>query len=263
MVGQQLSEMRSWAWAASAAIGTSHLRTGDELEDVVFAFELKTPLAKSVFCGIVSDGAGSAKYGGKGAALVCRTISLEMRKYFRNNDFLPNREIVESWIDLLRDRIFLAAQKRSCTPRDFAATLVAVASFGEQSLVFHVGDGAVALKSASQNFWFVPSWPSNGEFASTTYFVTDEILDNLLFHVITDPISSLVLFSDGIERLALDFSAQTPFAPFCDAMCSPLVNSSEVGKNRVLSKMLSEYLNSEKVNSRTDDDKSLIIAVAK
>jgi hypothetical protein len=40
--------------------------------------------------------------------------------------------------------------------------------------VIHVGDGACAVRLNNARSWLVPSWPAQGEYASTTYFVTDD-----------------------------------------------------------------------------------------
>ena len=71
------------------------------------------------------------------------------------------------------------------------------------------------------------------------------------------------MFTDGIERIALDFSNNTPYQPFFNRMIGPLLESQNFGKDQNLSKHLSNFLNSENVNSRTDDDKTLILAALK
>ena len=54
-------------------------------------------------------------------------------------------------------------------------------------------------------------------------------------------------------------ATQTPFARFFSTMAAPLPK--EPGKAHTLSGQLKAYLDSEAVNSRTDDDKTLVMAV--
>ncbi len=262
MAGQRLGDMGRWAWAAAAVKGTSHIKTGTRLQDAYCAFEVEKNTG-NVFCGMISDGAGSAKFGGEGASILCRTLTLELRKYFQNAINLPSRENYEVWIDQVRDLIFIAAKNRGLVPRDFAATLVCVVSNGLQSTVIHIGDGCAVFRDASDDSWFAPSWPNQGEFASTTYFITDENLTELRIESVLTPITSVAIFSDGIERLALDFSSKVPHAGFFDQMFRPFSDYDQGGKNAKLSSALKSYLDSDLINSRTDDDKSLILAAIK
>ena len=262
MAGQPLDDMARWAWASAGVKGTSHVKTGVRLQDSFCNFEVEKNTG-NVFCGMVSDGAGSALFGGEGASLVCRTLSVEIRKYLRSANGLPTRENYELWIDQVRDRIFLAAKIRNLTPRDFAATLVCVVSNGSESTVIHIGDGCAVFQNSENKSWLTPSWPNQGEFASTTYFITDEDLKELRVESVFSPVSSIAIFTDGLERLALDFGEKTPFAGFLDQMSRPLQGSDQFGKDANLSVALKKYLDGDAINSRTDDDKSLILAVKK
>jgi hypothetical protein len=68
------------------------------------------------------------------------------------------------------------------------------------------------------------------------------------------------LFTDGIERLALNFAAIEPHTPFFASMTEPVVKGEQVGFNVALSRQLAAYLSSDSINERTDDDKTLILA---
>lgn len=253
--------MTSWTWISAAHKGTSHEKTGVRLQDALTCFSSKYR-KKEVFFAVISDGAGSASHGGEGASLVCRKVSQAARKFFLKHSTLPNNETIQAWVDAARDSIFLAASHRSLTPRDFAATLVCVTSYGAETLIVHIGDGCVVLKDVTLDEWIAPSWPDHGEYASMTTFITDESL-NLRITRHSNSISAIALFSDGLERLALNFTENKPFAGFFDGIVKPLLQSPYLGRNRSLSASLRNYLNSEVINARTDDDKSLILAIAR
>jgi hypothetical protein len=58
-------------------------------------------------------------------------------------------------------------------------------------------------------------------------------------------------------------AAQKPFKPFFDGMIRPIASTQAEGCDQRLSQQLSSYLNSDAVNARTDDDKTLILAVCR
>jgi hypothetical protein len=212
---------------------------------------------------MISDGAGSADLGGEGASLVCRSLMSNARAYLSANRVLPDDEEIRNWFDKTRDLLGAVASRHSREFKDFACTSVFVLSDINQTIVAHVGDGCAVLRDESSGQWIVPSWPYQGEYAATTHFVTDanELQLRIVRH--TADISAFAVFSDGIERLALDFSTRQPSQRFFDKMAAPIAASQQLGRNAKLSLQLKEYLASPAVNARTDDDKSLVIAVRK
>jgi len=206
---------------------------------------------------MVSDGAGSASFGGQGAWITCRTIVEAARKHFAASPEMPSDDQCWSWVDEVRNRIACAANSRATEPRQFAATLVTVIASDTETLILHVGDGAAVLQA--NGGWEAPSWPENGEYASTTFFVTDEPVARL--RITRAPRAMAVaVFTDGIERLALDFASECPHAPFFDGIIRPVTRAEEPGRSRSLAASLARYLDSDAINERTDDDKSLILA---
>jgi hypothetical protein len=176
---------------------------------------------------------------------------------------LPTDEMLWEWINVARQRISQAAQARELTARDFAATVIFSISSGANTLVAHIGDGSAVARCEETNEWTALSWPSQGQYASSTFFVTDTPEPKLIISRFDTPVSALALFSDGIERLALDMAAQKPFKPFFDGMIKPIASTQAEGCDLRLSQQLSSYLNSDAVNARTDDDKTLILAVCR
>jgi len=123
--------MSRWTWACASQVGTSHIRTGQRLQDAYSCFA-STSGGREFFVGIVSDGAGSAEFGGEGASLVCRSISVAARRHFAMGQGLPSPTTFEFWVDEARDRIYQVAQARSKDARDFASTLVCAISVSGQ-----------------------------------------------------------------------------------------------------------------------------------
>jgi hypothetical protein len=249
----------AWTWAAARCRGVSHERAGLPVQDAFVCVAPAVPGRPIV--AVVSDGAGSASHGGRGASLVCRTLCSHARQHFATGGSLPDADHLHSWLQAARERIAAIAGRRQLLPRNFAATLVAVVSDGTDTLALHVGDGCAVIRDAASRRWSALSWPDHGEYASTTYFVTDEPAPRARIARYAGEISGLALFSDGLEQLVLDLRAQTPHTPFFDSMIAPVARSRAKAKDRELSRQLLKFLDGDAVNSRTEDDKTLILAV--
>ncbi len=206
---------------------------------------------------IVSDGAGTAKFGAYGAWLVCRFLTVRFRKWLSENASVPDDESLVGWIDDLRDQIAVIAERRNSTPRQFAATLVAVLIAPEEVLTINIGDSAVVGRHGSE--WEVLCWPENGEYASTTYFVTDEPEPRLNLNRQPRKHDAFALFSDGVGDLALSHMEQIAHSQFFEPMMRPVDVSAGTGRLPELSEKLRAYLAGTSICERTDDDKTLIL----
>ena len=73
-----------WKIIRASTIGTSHIKSGSLCQDSCYADVIRTADGQEYLVVVVSDGAGSAKEGGKGAELTCKTaissISASMEK---------------------------------------------------------------------------------------------------------------------------------------------------------------------------------------
>ena len=214
-------------------------------------------MANGRICAVVSDGAGSASYGGPGAWIVCREFLAQAQRWSATSPGLPCDQVIFDWIDDIRDRISRAAERRGSAPRQFAATMAAVFSTDSEALVIQVGDSVVAGRADGN--WSVPLWPESGEYAATTYFVTDSPAPRLHLAREARGFDGFALFSDGIEAIALDHTEQQAHRPFLDPMIKVIDDAQGSGRLATLSGKLSSYLSSDRVNDRTDDDKTLIL----
>jgi protein phosphatase 2C-like protein len=252
--------MPRWSWIGACSTGSSHIRAGTACQDSASCIELVVR-DQHVLLALVSDGAGSAEYSAIGSRLVVECFARCVIAHLRANHPFETitKELVLEWLDDVRDHIFRSAEQRSIGPRDMAATLVGAIVSSNRAIVCHVGDGACVLRKKGGIDWQVASWPSHGEYASSTYFITDDPQPTLQFHLLDGEFNEVAIFSDGIERLALDFVNGNAFAPFFEPMFAPLV-ALVPGRDRRLSLALRKYLDSSRVIERTDDDKSLILA---
>ena len=198
--------------------------------------------------------------GGEGAAIAARTLSNCAKAALGRKSAHPADDAIWEWIDLARDRIATVAERRDLTPRDFATTVVMAISNGRSTLALHIGDGAVIGRDKKSGEWRALCWPEHGEYASSTFFLTDDGIPRARIVRHEAPVDRLAIFTDGIERLALDFTTNLPHAPFFAGVSGPVASSPVKGWDVALSAKLGAYLASDAVNARTDDDKTLILA---
>lgn len=243
----------AWRWAAASDIGTSHIRNGGRLQDAYAV----TAIGDDCIFAIVADGAGSAEFSAFGAWLVCRSLTVRFRDWFRESSELPKDEVIAEWIDEIRDRIAAIADRRKTTPRQFASTLAAVVSTPDETLTLHIGDSAVVGRRDEE--WDVLCWPENGEYASTTFFVTDDPEPRLNIARYPREHDAFALFSDGVGDLALSHSDQSASPQFFTPMLRPVDNAQSAGRLPELSAKLRTYLARPAICERTDDDKTLIL----
>src|SRR5712671_1030062 len=203
-----------WTWAAARSIGTSHIKAGKRCDDFGACLEVAGS-EENVLVAVASDGAGSAAHSATGSWITTRVFVKSAVEHIKRGHDLKDfsLELARDWLDCIRDRIGVAAARVDALPRDFAATLVGCL-IGQQSSVFiHVGDGASVCRIEGASSWEVPTWPAQGEYAATTFFVTDEPEPSLQFVIIPERIAEVAVFSDGMERLALEFETKTAFSP--------------------------------------------------
>ena len=73
------------------------------------------------------------------------------------------------------------------------------------------------------------------------------------------PAQRIAVFSDGLQSLALQYETKTPYEPFFAPFFTYLETASK--SDAEVEEELRDYLDSPRVNARTDDDKSLVLAV--
>ncbi len=250
--------MTEWTWAAASSRGTSHERRGEPKQD---AFRVVDGGRGSGLLAVVAcDGAGSSPRGGAGAAIAARGLGACAAAWIGGLGRVPHPDAVIAWMLHARRHLVGLADRYRFDASDIATTAVLVVSDGERSVTAHVGDGAVVAREASTGRWISLSWPEHGEYASTTRFLTDP--EGLSLRVAEHGvgIDRIAVMTDGLERLALDFGRRTPHAAFLEPMSAALGGRNATGRADDVSEALVRYLGSDRINDRTDDDKTLVLA---
>ena len=208
------------------------------------------------FVAVVSDGAGSAKYGKIGARVICETIV----DLLSNCDFENIHQHVVRAISVARNKLLrhrFNKQKNADGLMDFSATLIGAVCRDKKGIFFHIGDGAGIAFNADNCDHFVASKPENGAFSCETFFYTmDDWKDSLRFTSF-EGADTLFLMSDGLTNFAFsaDFTKIEKgfLLPINNFLAQPMTKEKAVrALNNTLNTPLAKRLNS--------DDKTLLWA---
>lgn len=246
-----------WRHICQSVEGLHHRAHGEPCQDSCLV-RVFGDGADSALVATVADGAGSSAHSGTGSELTCKSIIDSAAAFFdANGSFGPlSPEDVLAWCETARRALSDHAEPRDRQLRDYASTLCAAVVSNKGSTFFQIGDGAiVARRHTALGVLF---WPQSGEYINTTNFITShEFRDHVQIWSTADSFSDLALLTDGLERLALRFDALTPHPPFFQPFFGALRKARDV---EALSQELRQFLLSESVQTKTDDDKTLVLA---
>lgn len=205
---------------------------------------------------VVSDGAGSAKYGKIGAKIVCETLVDQLI-----NAPLKNAErIVKDAIEIARGKLMLHRLNKSKSEQEilnFSATVVGVVYHREQGIFFHIGDGAGIAVHSVEPLDYTLSQPMNGRFSCETYFYTmNNWRSNLRFTKI-DRAEALFLMTDGVTNFALSDDLRHLKKGFIEPI--NLYLQKESNKLRAV-KALNNTLDTKQARKLNSDDKTFLWA---
>ena len=252
--------MSPWRIAFASSTGTSHLRLNKGCDDSCSA-EVLRGAENEVVILCVADGAGSAARASEGAQEVCNCFLKLCRNIVETGGAFSGateHRIREDWICQLRNVLVNKACEEGAELRDFATTFLGAVITDDGCIFLQIGDGAiVASEIQTPDDYTVICWPQHGEYANTTSFLTD--VDAAIAADVTllqRTIARVILFSDGMERLLLDFANHSAASRPISQLISPLLTEPQTDLNQGLRSLL----DSPGVNARTDDDKSLVLA---
>lgn len=245
-----------WHVLGASVVGTAHRRADRPCQDA-HAFRVLPAGALLV----VADGAGSAERSQEGARLAADTALTVLAESVAQG--WPSgeqvwREVFAAAYAAARQAIVDRAAQAGVPARAFATTLLCAALSADLLAVAQLGDG-VAVAASIPGEWFVAAAPQRGEYANETYFlVQPHALSQVAVTVYAEPIEALAVMTDGLLRLVLDVQTTTPHAPFFNPLVA-FANGAPYAEQA--SGQLADFLNSDRVSARTDDDKTLVLAV--
>jgi hypothetical protein len=258
-------DVKKWRFAHASAIGLAHINQNTNCQDRFACRTLATKTDGEVLIAIVADGAGSAEKGFRGAEVACELFTDEIVDFLSSKNASVsslNIDFGKRWIEYFQRKMTEIAQKDKKTLRDYATTLVG-AVIGESCAIFYqVGDGGIVFSASGEakSYRFGVA-PAESLYVNMTDFLTDETaFEKLRFEAIEGAVEDVILFSDGIFPVAVDYQTNEPHEPFLMPMIAPLRNGKGADG---LNEKLENFLGSPKLNEKTDDDKTIILASRK
>ena len=155
----------------------------------------------------------------------------------------------------------MAAQSEGVVLRDLACTVLGAIVRLDYAIFFQIGDGAIVYAKEGERELREVFWPQHGEYANQTNFIIQENAAEILAYTkFEGRITEIALFSDGLERLILNFSQKLVHTPALQPLFEWLAQPDTTEFSSGPISPLATYLDSDAINSRTDDDKTLIMA---
>ena len=249
----------TWKAIGQSVTGTSHIATGKGCEDAVRYTVLTDTRGNEILVCCVSDGAGSAAHAAFASTLTA-TKTLEYARHFAEHE----EELTEAHIYALAEDIYHGLAEEAAASQtpisEYSCTMAACILAHDRSAFIQIGDGAIVRHDGYDGYNTV-WWPQTGEYHNTTYFITDDsCLGNLQVMVTDAPVAEIALFTDGLQLLALNMENSAVHQPFFKDLFHYLRQADTTDKIAVLDRKLAEYLDSPRINERTDDDKTLFMA---
>ena len=201
---------------------------------------------------VVSDGAGSAKYGKIGAKVICETLV----NVLINTPLKNAEDAVIKAISRAREKLVIHRLNKSKSEYEilnFSATIVGVVYHKNRGVFFHIGDGAGIAMHGNDKYTI--SRPANGNFSCETYFYTMNNWEDCLRFTKIERADSLLLMTDGVTNFALSDDMCKLKNGFIEPINKYLKN--ETNKTRALT-ALNNTLNTKQARKLNSDDKTFL-----
>jgi hypothetical protein len=243
-----------WHVVAASEAGTSHLRTGTPCQDA--SAIARAGQALLLFA---ADGAGSAARAEVGSRLAVEAALEAARAALEAG--LP--QDAGGWRSLL-ETIVRAARARLEDPengeiRELATTLLGVLWTPGHLAALQVGDGWIVIETADGLRALIP--PAKGEYFNETVFLTSSgFAERARYEVLAGgDVSGVAVLTDGLEMVSIDLADGAPHEPFFRPLFELVRDPDEDAESQ--EREIREFLRSDRICARTDDDKTLVLAV--
>lgn len=248
----------SWKVASASVQGAKHKQNGLECQDRHGVHVTDT----GALIILVADGAGSATHAGIGAEIAVETASHHLVASFSGESELK-LEVALEQVFFAFDRCHLRlseyAEHLELPLSAFHTTLTCVVALDDGFVIGKIGDGVVAgaLRDGEMAL-FAP--PENGKYVNMTYFVTQLPTHPVRLSIWDGLPESIAVSTDGLLDVAFDdpYGKCIPWGGFFSPITEWVSSAPEsVDKNATLA----SFLNSDRIQGRSDDDLTLVLAV--
>ena len=203
---------------------------------------------------VVSDGAGSAKYGKIGAKTICETLCDILVK----STLKSIKADIKKAIKIAREKLLLHRYNTSKSEDElvnFSATVVGAFYHNGKGMFFHIGDGAGIAFQKNMHDNLIISEPEKGAYSCETYFYTMSDWEDFLRLKPFENVNRLMLMTDGVTG----FVFSDDFFKVRQNFLIPIIEylENESNKKRALT-ALRNTLNDRKAQRINPDDKTML-----
>ncbi len=252
-----------WRAISRSSIGTSHKKQQLPCQDYG-----RCIISQNIIIGAVADGAGSAKYSDIGAKFAVETALSYLWEFQKKKPYWQERsrprsdEPVRKLFVKTLERVVTALQKQAVkggySLNDLACTLLVFVATPHWIAAMQIGDGFIVVRCQEKDHQLLFP-PDKGEFINETTFVTSSnALNEMQVCVQPGKLMFICASTDGLERVAIRLSDWTPFKPFFQPLEECLYEDTHLAQK---DEYIRNFLDSDRLNARTDDDKTLLLCL--
>jgi serine/threonine protein phosphatase PrpC len=247
-----------WQVVGCSAVGTKHIVRETLCQDAV-CYEM---ISGQVIIGAVSDGMGSAKRSDVGSELAVKTALSQIKitqcwlNQPQNDEGV--RDIFRSVLGKVQAALKQKAENEGYSVEDLNCTLLAFVATPKWLAAMQVGDGLIVVRPKGRDYQLL-FMPDKGEHPNQTTPVTSShALEEMQVCVKSGSYEFICVATDGIENISL--VKPENWRPF-EGFFKPLEEQIMLSKNNLdhKKKEINDFLNSEQINQKTDDDKTLLL----
>lgn len=257
----------TWRVAAASAVGSGHRATDLPNQDACWTQTLLDPSGAPCLVLVVADGAGSAAHADLGAECAVDAVgSAAVRWCMDSGRGALDEAVLDALVTRGAQALTQLAADLECAPRDLSCTLLLAVVTNDACGFAQIGDGIIVyadpLAAETAASVALAFWPQAGEYANITEFLSDpQYRRHLRSRVIAAAPRQMALSTDGLQRLALRLAEQQVHAPFFTPFWTALT-ALPMAEQAEFASQLRDWLGSAAVEQRTDDDKTLVLAVS-
>ena len=252
----------NWKTACHSSVGVANQKKRIPCQDYANYLLLN----QEVIIGAVTDGAGSAKYAEIGAKLAVE----ETLKYLANNHQQFSRQsspamdniaqqIFSNVVKTVNNVFITKAKQEKCSINDFACTIIVFIATPKWIAAMQIGDGFLVVRLENEKNYELVFQPDKGEYINETTFITSKnALDKMQIKVLSGNKKFICASTDGLEKVSINLSNWHPHSPFFKPLETYLEKTENPEQNQ---EYLQNFLYSERLNTRTDDDKTLLLCL--
>jgi len=259
--------MMKWKTIVRCEVGTSHQKRQMPCQDYGHYVLIED---LNAVVGAVADGSGSAKYSEVGSKLAVDTVLSHLKEYLEwlNKEKIDLRQPISEakarevfGLTLARVvNVLKTKASASLFPlKELACTLLAFVATPDWIAAMQIGDGFIVVRCLEDSSYRLLFTPIKGEYASQTTFVTSSnALSEMKVTVLSGNKKFICASTDGLERVALNICDWIPGEIFFQPLEQYMQMSNDPEKE---DKYIVNFLQSERLNTRTEDDKTLLLCM--